>query len=120
MLRDDFHVPVCVIAHLHHGWVLRRLIESTQYTSEAFRRLLQGLGVTCSMSLAGNVWDNSVMESFFSTLRTEPTHSRLYPAQNAACAELFDFIERSYSSTRRHFTLVNIISTGFEQAGAVQ
>jgi putative transposase len=32
-------------------------------TSEQFQRLLRDHGITCSMSRAGNVWDNSAMES---------------------------------------------------------
>jgi putative transposase len=44
--------------------------QGSQYTSEQFQRLLNELGVTCSMSRSGNVWDNSAMESFFSSLKT--------------------------------------------------
>jgi putative transposase len=33
--------------------------------------LLADNGVTCSMSRSGNVWDNAVMENFFSSLKTE-------------------------------------------------
>ena len=36
----------------------------SQYTSEAFQRLMAEHGVTCSLSGSGNVWDNA--ESFFS------------------------------------------------------
>jgi putative transposase len=73
--------------------VLRRPIESTQYTSESFQRLLRDLGVTCSMSRSGNVWDNSVMERFFSTLKTERTHRHHYATRNAARADVFNYIE---------------------------
>ncbi len=37
--------------------VLRRSVESTQYTSEQFQKLLADHDVTCSMSRSGNVWD---------------------------------------------------------------
>ena len=49
-------------ALLHHS------DRGSQYTSESFQRLLADQGITCSMSRAGNVWDNSAMESFFSSL----------------------------------------------------
>jgi len=68
---------------------LRRPIEPEQYTSEAFQRLLRDLGVTCSMSRSGNVWDNAVMERFFSTLKTEPTNRKHYATRNAARADVF-------------------------------
>ena len=51
--------------------VLRRPLESAQYTSEQFQRLMADNGVVCSMSRSGNVWDNAAMESFFSSLKTE-------------------------------------------------
>ena len=40
--------------------------QGSQYTSEQFQRLLADNGITCSMSRAGKVSDNSAMESFFS------------------------------------------------------
>jgi putative transposase len=50
--------------------VLRRPIESAQYVSEQFQRLMADSGIICSMSRSGNVWDNAAMESFFSSLKT--------------------------------------------------
>ena len=58
--------------------VLHHSDRGSQYTSEPFQRLLADHGVTCSMSRAGNVWDNAVMESFFSSLKTERTATKLY------------------------------------------
>ena len=91
----------------------------SQYTSEAFQRLLRDLGVTCSMSRSGNVWDNSVMESFFSTLKTERTHRKHYATRNAARADVFDYIERFYNPPRRHSTLGNVSPAHFERTAAV-
>ena len=91
----------------------------SQYTSEAFQRLLRDLGVTCSMSHTGNVWDNSMMESFFYTLRTERTHRKHYATGNAARADVFDYFERFYNPTRRHPTLGNVSPAHFERTAAV-
>jgi putative transposase len=93
--------------------------QGSQYTSEAFQRLLQELGVTCSMSRSGNVWDNSVMESFFSTMKIERCHRRHYATRLAARADIFDYIERFYNPLRRHSTLGNKSPVAFEQAVAV-
>ena len=98
---------------LHHS------DQGSQYTSEAFQRLLQELGVTCSMSRSGNVWDNSVMESFFSTMKIERCHRRHYATRQAARADIFDYIERFYNPLRRHSTLGNKSPVAFEQAVAV-
>ena len=50
--------------------------QGSQYTSEQFQRLLADNGITCSMSRAGKVSDNSAMESFFSSLKTERTATK--------------------------------------------
>lgn len=50
---------------LHHS------DQGSQYTSERFQTLLSEFGLTSSMSRRGDVWDNSAMESFFSSLKTE-------------------------------------------------
>lgn len=97
-------------ALLHHS------DRGSQYTSESFQRLLDELGVTCSMSRSGNVWDNAVMESFFSTLKTERTNRKHYVTRNAARADVFDYIERFYNPLRRHSTLGNISPIAFERA----
>jgi len=86
----------------------------SQYSSESFQRLLRSLGVTCSMSRSGNVWDNSVMESFFSSLKTERCNRKHYPTRNAARVVVFDYIERFYNPLRRHSTLGNISPIAFE------
>ncbi len=100
-------------ALLHHS------DRGSQYTSESFQRILRELGVNCSMSRSGNVWDNSVMESFFSTLKTERTNRKHYATRNAARADVFDYIERFYNPLRRHSTLGNISPANFERAAAV-
>jgi transposase InsO family protein len=78
-------------ALLHHS------DQGSQYTSEQFQRLLLDHGITCSMSRAGNVWDNSAMESFFSSLKTERTARKVYRTRDAARADVFDYIERFYN-----------------------
>jgi putative transposase len=99
--------------------VLHHSDQGSQYTSEAFQRLLHDLGVTCSMSRSGNVWDNSVMESFFSTLKIERCHRQHYATRHAARTDIFDYIERFYNPTRRHSTLGNVSPVAYEQAAAI-
>lgn len=91
----------------------------SQYTSEHFQRLLREIGVQCSMSRAGNVWDNAVAESFFSILKTERIHRRHYQTRNEARADIFDFIERYYNTTRRHSKLGYLSPLDFERQHAV-
>jgi putative transposase len=95
-------------ALLHHS------DQGSQYTSEQFQRLLLDNGITCSMSRAGNVWDNSAMESFFSSMKTERTARKVYRTCDAACADVFDYIERFYNPIRRHSKLGYLSPMAFE------
>jgi len=50
--------------------------------------LLKEQGITCSMSRAGEVWDNSAMESFFSSLIEDQAHGQKgVSVQGAVSAE---------------------------------
>lgn len=95
-------------ALLHHS------DQGSQYTSEQFQRLLADNDIICSMSRAGNVWDNSAMESFFSSLKTERTARKVYRTRDQARADAFDYIERFYNPRRRHSTLGYISPMEFE------
>ncbi len=95
---------------LHHS------DQGSQYTSEHFRELLKEQGITCSMSRAGEVWDNSAMESFFSSMKTERMARKVFRNREQARAEVFDYIERFYNPTRRHSTLGYISPIAFEKA----
>ena len=97
-------------ALLHHS------DQGSQYTSEHFQELLKEQGITCSMSWAGEAWDNSAMESFFSSLKTERTAKKVYRSREQARADVFDYIERFYNPTRRHSTLGYVSPIDFEKA----
>ena len=92
------------------------LHHSAQYTSEHFQRLLAEQGIVCSMSRAGEVWDNSAMESFFSSLKTERTARKVYRLRDEAKSDVFDYIERFYNPTRRHSTIGYVSPVQFELA----
>jgi putative transposase len=95
---------------LHHS------DQGSQYTSAHFQALLTEQGISCSMSRAGEVWDNSAMESFFSTLKTERTARKVYRTRSEARSDVFDYIERFYNPTRRHSTLGYVSPVQFEEA----
>lgn len=87
----------------------------SQYSSEQFQKLLAELGIICSMSRAGNVWDNSVMESFFSSLKIERCDRKTYRTRDEARADIFDYIERFYNPKRRHSTLGYLSPVDYER-----
>jgi putative transposase len=95
-------------ALLHHS------DRGSQYTSEQFQRLMADQGITCSMSRSGNCWDNAVMESFFSSLKTERTTHKTYRTRDEARADVFDYIECFYNPKRRHSTIGYMSPVDFE------
>jgi putative transposase len=76
--------------------------------------LITEQGIKCSLSRSGNVWDNTAMESFFSTLKTKRTAGKIYQTRDAARSDVFDYIERFYNLRRRHSTLGYISPIDFE------
>ena len=61
------------------------------------------------------LWDNSAMERFFSSLKTERTARKVYRSGKQARADMFDDIERCYNPSRRHSTLGYVSPTEFEK-----
>jgi putative transposase len=110
--RSDRRFHLVIVAP-HEA--LRRSLESAQYTSEQFQRLMADNGVVCSMSRSGNVWDNAAMESFFSSLKTERTGNKTYRTRDEARMDVFDYIERFYNSKRRHSTIGYLSPMEFER-----
>lgn len=50
--------------------------QGSQYTSKSFQRLAKEKGITTSMSRKGNCFDNAVIESFHSTIKSEEFYSQ--------------------------------------------
>ncbi len=96
-------------ALLHHS------DQGSHYSSEQFQKLLADDGVSCSMSRSGNVWDNTAMESFFSSLKTERTARKMYRIRDQARADAFDSIERFYNPRRRHSIIGYLSPMEFER-----
>src|SRR6185503_6587170 len=71
-------------------------------------------GIVCSMSRAGNVWDNAAMESFFSSMKIERTERKTYRTRGQAKADVFDYIERFYNPRRGVGAPVEDTSTASE------
>jgi transposase InsO family protein len=64
----------------------------SQYASHEFQNLLRDKGMECSMSGAGNCYDNAVAESFFATLKRERVYWVQYQTRAEATTDLFQYI----------------------------
>ena len=96
---------------LHHS------DQGSTYTSDDYQAVLAAHGLTCSMSRRGNCYDNSVMEAFFLTLKSEV--GERFDTHADAKAELFDYIEVFYNQERLHSGLHYRSPAQFEQMAVV-
>jgi len=88
--------PTNVIHHSDQG---------CQYTSIAFGRRCDVMGVRPSMGSVGDAYDNAMCESFFATLECELLDRHRFPTQAAARLAVFEYIEGWYNPHRRHSAL---------------
>ena len=96
---------------LHHS------DQGCTYASEDYQRILDAHGITCSMSRRGDCYDNAVMESFFSSVKSEVADR--FESCGEAKMEVFDYIEVFYNQRRRHSTLGQISPAVFERTTGV-
>lgn len=87
----------------------------SQYASEAFRKLLKAHGIQGSMSRKGDCWDNSVVESFFGSLKQERVHWRNYQTRNEAQQDILNYISVFYNNYRLHSTLGYVSPNEYER-----
>lgn len=92
----------------------------SQYCSNAFQKELKKYGMISSMSRRGDCWDNSVAESFFSTLKIERIFDSVYRTREEARAEIIDYIEMFYNSKRRHSYLGYLSPNDFEKMAVLK
>lgn len=93
---------------LHHS------DRGVQYASHAYQAALKQAGIIVSMSRKGNCWDNSVMERFWGSLKSERTNGKIYYTREAAMIDVIEYIEMFYNSKRLHSTLGYVSPMQFE------
>lgn len=98
--------PTNVIHHSDRG---------CQYTSYAFGKRCQEMGVMPSMGSVGDAYDNAMAESFFATLEREVLQRRSFKTQAEARMAVFEWIEGWYNPHRRHSSLGYLSPVNFER-----
>jgi len=76
--------------------------QGCHYTSLSFRKLIWKYQIKQSMSRRGNCWDNSPMERFFRSLKTENMPKKGYENETIADDSVRDYIYKYYNSLRPH------------------
>ena len=99
--------PEAVIHHSDRG---------CQYTSYAFGKRCQEVGVMPSMGSVGDAYDNAMAESFFATLERELLNRRRFHSQAEAKMAIFEWIEGWYNPHRRHSSIGYRSPVNYERA----
>lgn len=76
-----------------------------QYASRDYAQVLEQHGIQISMSRRGNVYDNSLAESFIKTLKYEEVYRTEYHHLEEAKASMQRFLEKIYNQKRLHSAL---------------
>src|SRR2546426_1957151 len=101
--------PASVIHHSDQG---------CQYTSIAFGKRCEQLGVRPSMGSIGDAYDNAMAESFFATLECELLDRTRFATQREAHGAVFEWIEGWYNLHRRHSSIGYLSPNEFERRHA--
>ena len=102
----DQRRPVGVIHHSDQG---------SQYTSFAFGKRCQEVGIRPSMGSAGDCYDNALAESFFATLECELLDRRKFRTREEAGRAVFEFVEGWYNPYRRHSSIGQVSPVRYER-----
>jgi putative transposase len=77
--------------------------------------LLRDHQIQASMSKKGDCYDNSMIESFWATLKKECAEIRIFSSRNEAKRMIFEYIEVYYHRKRRHSSLGYLSPVEYEE-----
>ena len=85
--------------------VLRRPVESAQYTSWAFTHRARQSGLVPSMGSIGDCYDNGQMESFWARMQVELLNRKRWNTRLELANAIFEYLEIFHNRQRRHSSL---------------
>jgi putative transposase len=97
------------------GGLIHHSDRGIQYCAPGYRRLLDLLGITASMSRKGNCYDNAPMESFWGILKSELVHHRRYATRDEAIRDITEYIAVFYNRERRQKRLCYLSPAAYER-----
>lgn len=77
----------------------------TQYTANAYEKLLNRYQIRHSYSRKGTPYDNACIEAFHAVLKKEEVYQKTYQTYQEANLALFQYIEGFYNSNRIHSSI---------------
>jgi putative transposase len=96
-----------VAARLPPADLIHHPDRGSQYCSKSYQKLLKQFGIIASMNRKGICYDNTPMESFFGTLKSELVHHRKFQTRQEAITEISAYTEVFYNLQRRHANLAS-------------
>jgi putative transposase len=94
--------------------VLRRPVESAQYTSLAYTDRLDELGAAPSVGSRGDAYDNAMAEAWVATFKSELVDGRRFPSYEHAEHETLKWIS-FYNAERLHEELNDLPPAEYEE-----
>ncbi len=101
------------------GTVIHHSDQGCQYTSIAFGKRCEQLGVRPSTGSVGDCYDNAMAESFFATLECDMLARMRLETHAQARMAVFEWIEGWYNPHRRHSSIGYLSPMEFERRHAV-
>ena len=95
--------------------MLRRPVESGQYTSIRYTTRLADAGAVASIGSVGDCYDNAMIESFWGTLQLEVLDRKPWNSRDELANAIFEWIECWYNPERRHSSIGMLSPVDFEQ-----
>jgi putative transposase len=106
---------LAVVPRTHlHVKVLRRPLDSAQFTSWAFTRRAIDSGLLPSMGSIGDCYDNAVIESFWSRMQVELLDRKRWRTRVELANAIFEYLEIFDNRQRRHSALGMLTPVEFE------
>jgi putative transposase len=106
------------LAQRHVYEVIHHSDKGSQYTSIAFGKRCEQMGVKPSTGSTGDAYDNAMAESFFASLECELLDRRVFKTKAEARTALFVYIEGWYNPRRRHGSIGYLSPVEFERRHA--
>jgi putative transposase len=88
----------------------------SQYTSVEFGSRLEEADLSPSMGSMADAYDNSMAESFVSTLKGELIYRHPWPSRQIARTAVLEYIEGFYNTRRRHSALGHLSPAEYEES----
>ena len=108
-------VSMAIYARRPRPGLIHHSDRGSQYTSVEFGSWLREEGLLPSMGSVADAYDNSMAESFVSTLKRELIHRHSWPSRQTARTAIFEYIEGFYNTRRRHSALGHLSPSDYEE-----